>query len=139
MERWPRKLRHTSSTFGSAPPIEAASSTALIASQSVTKEYFFAVRLPDGVLIGTMGVIDHPDWSIEKCQWKLGSRSEEWPPHNLMVEDHGERKLEDQLVRGGRHLDRVVSGILAAGREHAPQIAGCGDRHEVGGLHIRDI
>jgi RimJ/RimL family protein N-acetyltransferase len=40
-------------------PLEKAE--ALIASQNDTKEYFFAVRLPDGTLIGAMGVIDHPD------------------------------------------------------------------------------
>ena len=48
-------------------PLEKAE--ALIASQNVTKEYFFAVRLPDGTLIGAMGVIDHPDRSIEVGYW----------------------------------------------------------------------
>ena len=42
---------------------------ALIASQNDTKEYFFAVRLPDGTLIGAVGVIDHPDGSIEVGYW----------------------------------------------------------------------
>jgi [ribosomal protein S5]-alanine N-acetyltransferase len=42
---------------------------ALIASQNATKEYFFAVRLPDETLIGAMGVIDHPDGSIEVGYW----------------------------------------------------------------------
>jgi [ribosomal protein S5]-alanine N-acetyltransferase len=48
-------------------PLEKAE--ALIASQNATKEYFFAVRLPDGTLIGAMGVIDHPDGSIEVGYW----------------------------------------------------------------------
>jgi len=42
---------------------------ALIASQHLTKEYFFAVRLPDGTLIGAMGVIDHPDGSLKVGYW----------------------------------------------------------------------
>ena len=42
---------------------------ALIASQNDTKEYFLAVQLPDGALIGAMGVIDHPDGSIEVGYW----------------------------------------------------------------------
>jgi RimJ/RimL family protein N-acetyltransferase len=42
---------------------------ALIASQDQTKGYFFSVRLPDGTLIGAMGVIDHPDGSIEVGYW----------------------------------------------------------------------
>jgi RimJ/RimL family protein N-acetyltransferase len=48
-------------------PLEKAQ--ALIASQDATKEYFFAVRLPDGTLIGAMGVIDHPDGTIEVGYW----------------------------------------------------------------------
>src|SRR5919106_5192248 len=48
-------------------PLEKAE--ALIASQNDTKEYFFAVQLPDGTLIGAMGVIDHPDGSIEVGYW----------------------------------------------------------------------
>jgi len=32
-------------------------------------EYVFAVRLPDGTLIGAMGVIDHPDGTIEVGYW----------------------------------------------------------------------
>jgi RimJ/RimL family protein N-acetyltransferase len=48
-------------------PLEKAE--ALIASQNDTKEYFFAVRLRDGTLIGAMGVIDHPDGSIEVGYW----------------------------------------------------------------------
>ncbi|GEO17752.1 GNAT family N-acetyltransferase [Microvirga aerophila] len=48
-------------------PLEKAQ--ALIASQNHTKEYFFAVRLFDGTLIGAMGVIDHPDGSIEVGYW----------------------------------------------------------------------
>jgi RimJ/RimL family protein N-acetyltransferase len=48
-------------------PLEKAQ--ALIASQNDTKEYFFAVRLPDGTLIGAMGVIDHPDGTIEVGYW----------------------------------------------------------------------
>ncbi|WP_046867198.1 GNAT family N-acetyltransferase [Microvirga massiliensis] len=48
-------------------PLEKAE--ALIASQNDTKEYFFAVRLPAGTLIGTMGMIDHPDGSIEVGYW----------------------------------------------------------------------
>ena len=46
-----------------------AKAEALITSQDTTKEYFFAVRLPDGTLIGAMGVIDHPDGSIEVGYW----------------------------------------------------------------------
>lgn len=48
-------------------PLEKAQ--ALIASQNHTKEYFFAVRLPNGTLIEAMGVIDHPDGSIEVGYW----------------------------------------------------------------------
>jgi ribosomal-protein-alanine N-acetyltransferase len=48
-------------------PLEKAE--ALIASQNDTKEYFFAVRLRDGTLIGAMGVIDHPNESIEVGYW----------------------------------------------------------------------
>jgi ribosomal-protein-alanine N-acetyltransferase len=48
-------------------PLENAES--LIASQDDTKEYFFAVRLADGTLIGAMGVIDHPDGSVEVGYW----------------------------------------------------------------------
>ncbi len=48
-------------------PLEKAQ--ALITSQDQTKEYFFAVRLPDGTLIGAMGVIDHPDGTIEVGYW----------------------------------------------------------------------
>jgi [ribosomal protein S5]-alanine N-acetyltransferase len=48
-------------------PLEKAE--ALIASQNDTKEYFFAVRFADGTLIGAMGVIDHPDGSIEVGYW----------------------------------------------------------------------
>jgi RimJ/RimL family protein N-acetyltransferase len=48
-------------------PLEKAE--ALIASQNDTKEYFFAVRVPDGTLIGAMGVIDHPDGTIEVGYW----------------------------------------------------------------------
>jgi [ribosomal protein S5]-alanine N-acetyltransferase len=48
-------------------PLEKAQ--ALTASQDDTKEYFFAVRLPNGALIGVMGVIDHPDGSIEVGYW----------------------------------------------------------------------
>ncbi|HEV7308810.1 GNAT family N-acetyltransferase [Ensifer sp.] len=42
-----------------------AKAQTLIASQSDTREYFFAVRLPDRTLIGAMGVIDHPDRTVE--------------------------------------------------------------------------
>jgi [ribosomal protein S5]-alanine N-acetyltransferase len=48
-------------------PLEKAE--ALIARQNDTKEYFFAVRLSDGTLIGAMGVIDHPDETIEVGYW----------------------------------------------------------------------
>jgi [ribosomal protein S5]-alanine N-acetyltransferase len=48
-------------------PLEKAQ--ALIASQNDTREYFFAVRLPEGTLIGAMGVIDHPDGTIEVGYW----------------------------------------------------------------------
>jgi ribosomal-protein-alanine N-acetyltransferase len=48
-------------------PLERAQ--ALIAAQDDTREYFFAVRLPDGTLIGAMGVIDHPDGTIEVGYW----------------------------------------------------------------------
>jgi RimJ/RimL family protein N-acetyltransferase len=48
-------------------PLERAQ--ALIASQNHTREYFFAMRLPDGTLIRAMGVIDHPDGSIEVGYW----------------------------------------------------------------------
>jgi [ribosomal protein S5]-alanine N-acetyltransferase len=48
-------------------PLEKAE--ALIASQDDTKEYFFAVRLRDGTLTGAMGVIDHPDGTIEVGYW----------------------------------------------------------------------
>ncbi len=48
-------------------PLEKAQ--ALILSQNATKEYFFAVRLPDDRLIGAMGVIDHPDGTIEVGYW----------------------------------------------------------------------
>jgi RimJ/RimL family protein N-acetyltransferase len=48
-------------------PLEKAQ--ALIASQNHTKEYFFAVRLPNGTLIGAMGVINHLDGSIEVGYW----------------------------------------------------------------------
>jgi RimJ/RimL family protein N-acetyltransferase len=48
-------------------PLEKAQ--ALITSQDQTKEYFFAVRLSDGTLIGAMGVIDHPDGTIEVGYW----------------------------------------------------------------------
>jgi [ribosomal protein S5]-alanine N-acetyltransferase len=48
-------------------PLEKAQ--ALIASQNHTKDFFFAVRLPNGTLIGAMGVIDHPDRRIEVGYW----------------------------------------------------------------------
>jgi RimJ/RimL family protein N-acetyltransferase len=48
-------------------PLEKAE--ALIASQDLTKEYFLSVRLLNGTLIGAMGVIDHPDGSIEVGYW----------------------------------------------------------------------
>jgi len=48
-------------------PLEKAE--ALIASQDQTREYFFSVRLLDETLIGAMGVIDHPDGSIEVGYW----------------------------------------------------------------------
>jgi [ribosomal protein S5]-alanine N-acetyltransferase len=48
-------------------PLEKAQ--VLIASQNGTKEYFFAVRLLDETLIGAMGVIDHPDGTIEVGYW----------------------------------------------------------------------
>jgi RimJ/RimL family protein N-acetyltransferase len=48
-------------------PLEKAQ--ALIAKQNDTKEYFFTVRLPDGTLIGAIGVIDHPDGTIEVGYW----------------------------------------------------------------------
>jgi [ribosomal protein S5]-alanine N-acetyltransferase len=48
-------------------PLEKAE--ALIAGQNDTGEYFLAVRLADGTLIGAMGVIDHPDGSIEVGYW----------------------------------------------------------------------
>jgi [ribosomal protein S5]-alanine N-acetyltransferase len=48
-------------------PLEKAE--ALIASQNDTKEYFFSMRLFDGTLIGAMGVIDHPDGTIEVGYW----------------------------------------------------------------------
>jgi [ribosomal protein S5]-alanine N-acetyltransferase len=48
-------------------PLEKAQ--ALIASQNDTMEYFFALQLSDGVLIRAMGVIDHPDGSIEVSYW----------------------------------------------------------------------
>lgn len=48
-------------------PLEKAQ--ALITDQNNTKEYFFAVRLPDGTLIGATGAIDHPDGTIEVSYW----------------------------------------------------------------------
>jgi RimJ/RimL family protein N-acetyltransferase len=48
-------------------PLEKAE--ALIASQNDTKEYFFAVQVPGGTLIGAMGVIDHPVGTIEVGYW----------------------------------------------------------------------
>jgi RimJ/RimL family protein N-acetyltransferase len=44
-------------------PLEKAE--VLIASQDLTKEHFFSVRLPAGTLIGATGVIDHSDGTIE--------------------------------------------------------------------------
>jgi RimJ/RimL family protein N-acetyltransferase len=48
-------------------PLEKAE--ALITRQNETKEYFFAVRLRDGTLIGAMGVIDHQDETVEVGYW----------------------------------------------------------------------
>ena len=48
-------------------PLEEA--RALIAGQDDTKEYFLAVRLPDGTLIGAMGAIDHPDGASRWAYW----------------------------------------------------------------------
>lgn len=48
-------------------PLEKAQ--ALIAAQNDTREYFFSVRLPDETLIGAIGVIDHPDGTIEVGYW----------------------------------------------------------------------
>lgn len=42
---------------------------ALIAAQDETKEFFFAVRLLSGTMIGALGVIDHPDQTIEVGYW----------------------------------------------------------------------
>jgi RimJ/RimL family protein N-acetyltransferase len=41
----------------------------LIANQETSGEYFFAVRLVDGTMVGAMGVIDHPDNTIEVGYW----------------------------------------------------------------------
>ena len=51
---------------GGLPTAKAA---ALIAAQEVTKEFFFAVRLANGPMIGALGVIDHPDDTIEIGYW----------------------------------------------------------------------
>ena len=51
---------------GRFPPEKAE---AHIASRNDTREYFFAVRLPNGTLIGAMGVVDHPDGTIEVGYW----------------------------------------------------------------------
>ena len=48
-------------------PLEKAK--ALIAMQDETKEYILAVRLLDGILIGAMGLIDHPDGSVKVGYW----------------------------------------------------------------------
>lgn len=50
-------------------PLEKAQT--LIASQDDTNEHFFAVRLPYRTLIGAMGVINHPDESIEVSAFSL--------------------------------------------------------------------
>jgi RimJ/RimL family protein N-acetyltransferase len=62
----PAVSRWMAFTEGGFPPEKAK---ALIASQNDSKEYFFAVRLPDGTLIGAMGVIDHPDGTVEVGYW----------------------------------------------------------------------
>lgn len=51
---------------GGLPTAKAA---ALIAAQEETKEFFFAVRLANGPMIGAVGVIDHPDQTIEIGYW----------------------------------------------------------------------
>ena len=42
---------------------------AMIASQSESNETFFAVRLQNGVLAGALGMVDHPDHTIEIGYW----------------------------------------------------------------------
>ncbi len=42
---------------------------ALIAAQSESRESFFAVRLRNGALAGTLGMVDHPEQTIEIAYW----------------------------------------------------------------------
>jgi RimJ/RimL family protein N-acetyltransferase len=47
----------------------AAKAKALIAAQDETREFFFAVRLASNPMIGGLGVVDHPDQTIEIGYW----------------------------------------------------------------------
>jgi RimJ/RimL family protein N-acetyltransferase len=83
-------------------PLEKAQ--ALIASQNDTTKYVFAVRLPDGTLIGAMGMLDYPDGTIEVGYW-------------LGVEYHGQgyasealRAMLDQIAA---HPDLAHRSIFA--------------------------
>jgi ribosomal-protein-alanine N-acetyltransferase len=80
-------------------PLEKAE--ALIASQNETKEYFFAVRLPDGTLVGAMGVIDHPDGAIEVGYW-------------FGVDHHG-RGYASEALRAT--LDQIAADPTLASRQ----------------------
>ena len=48
-------------------PLEKA--RAMIAAQSETGECFFAVRLRNGTLAGALGMVDHPEGTIEIGYW----------------------------------------------------------------------
>ena len=48
-------------------PLEKA--RAMIAAQNETRETFFAVRLRNRALAGALGMVDHPDHSIEIGYW----------------------------------------------------------------------
>jgi Acetyltransferase (GNAT) domain len=41
----------------------------MIAAQSETRECFFAVRLRNGALAGALGMVDHPERTIEIGYW----------------------------------------------------------------------
>ncbi len=86
------------------PPEKAE---ALIAAQNDNREYVFAVRLPDGTLIGALAATDRPDGAIEVGYW-FGA-------------DHQGKGYASEALRA--MLDRIGADPALAARRIVAQTA----------------
>jgi RimJ/RimL family protein N-acetyltransferase len=93
-------------------PLEKA--RALIASQQNSNEAFFAVRTASGVMAGALGMVDHPDQTIEVGYWFGVDHQGRGYAHEAF------RGLLDQIAATPKLARRQI--IAEARADNAPSI-----------------